>query len=119
MKERGGGVIVNQSSIAAYSGGGAYGVTKLALNGLTLALANEFAPDNIRVNGIAPGITRAESGVRAVSRESQDSLIERQIIKRLGRASDLLGALLFLCSEESSFITGQTLTVDGGLIRRV
>ena len=65
MRERGGGSIVNQSSTAAWMGAGYYGVAKLALNGLTAALARELGPLKIRVNGIAPGPT-APAATRSV-----------------------------------------------------
>jgi 3-oxoacyl-[acyl-carrier protein] reductase len=115
MAGRGGGVIVNVSSNAAYSaGGGAYGTSKLAVNALTISLAEEFAGDNIRVNALAPGVMtqRADSAI-------VQEVVARQIIKRNGRPEDLLGPLLFLCTDRSAFITGQTILVDGGQVRRI
>jgi 3-oxoacyl-[acyl-carrier protein] reductase len=115
MAARGGGVIVNQSSNAAYTtGAGPYGVSKLAVNGLTMTLAEEYAPDGIRVNGIAPGVMtgRGESSVI-------DAAIANQVIRRRGTPGDLVGTLLFLCSDRSAFITGQTILVDGGQARRI
>ena len=118
MRERGGGVIINQSSMAAYSAGGAYGVSKLALNALTVALASEFAPDNIRVNGIAPGLVDSAAAMALLPEDVKQRVIDGQLIKRLGRMTDLASAVLFLCSDESSFITGQTMIVDGGSTKR-
>lgn len=115
MAARGGGVIVNQSSNAAYNtGAGPYGVSKLAVNGLTMTLAEEYAADGIRVNGIAPGVMtgRGESAVI-------EAAIADQVIRRRGTPGDLVGTLLFLCSDRSSFITGQTILVDGGQTRRI
>jgi 3-oxoacyl-[acyl-carrier protein] reductase len=115
MRARGGGAIVNQSSNAAYNtGAGPYGVSKLALNGLTMTLAADFAEDGIRVNGIAPGVMtgRGESKIL-------DAAIGAQLIKRRGTPYDLVGTLLFLCSDRSDFITGQTILVDGGQTRRI
>lgn len=119
MKARGGGVIINQSSMAAYMGRTAYGVSKMALNALTIALANELAPYNIRVNGIAPGMMSSEAAVRDLSEELKQRVLSTQMIKRQGLVADLIGAFIFLCSEESSFMTGQTLLVDGGVVRRL
>jgi len=121
MKERGGGAIINMSSMAAYGGGNAYGVSKLALNALTVGLAAQFAADNIRVNGIAPGLVDSEAAVawwsdpaRAGMEGIDKMLINGQMIKRQGRMDDLANTCLFLCSDDASFITGQTIVVDGG-----
>jgi NAD(P)-dependent dehydrogenase (short-subunit alcohol dehydrogenase family) len=110
MKARGGGVIVNQSSNAAYAFlTGAYGVSKLAISGLTVALAHEFGPDNIRVNGIAPGVMNGR-----IPPESLQMVLSRQLLKRRGAPEDLAGVIVFLCTDASSFMTGQTVIVDGG-----
>jgi NAD(P)-dependent dehydrogenase (short-subunit alcohol dehydrogenase family) len=121
MVARRGSAIVNMSSMAAYSGGNAYGVSKLALNALTVGLASQFAPDGIRVNGIAPGLVDSEAAVawwsdpaRSGMENIDKMLINGQMIKRQGRMDDLANACLFLCSDDASFITGQTLLVDGG-----
>ena len=115
MEARGGGVIINQSSIAAdMPTAGAYGVSKAALNALTAALAAELAPAGIRVNGISPCGVDSEAAMSEMTPERLDLRIASQLIPRQGRMTDLASAMLFLCSEESSFITGQTLVVDGG-----
>lgn len=121
MAARGGGAIVNMSSMAAYGAGGAYAVSKLALNSLTVSLANEFASDGIRVNGIAPGLVDSEAAVawwndeaRAGRAGIDQMIIGGQMIKRQGRMEDLANVCLFLCSDEASFVTGQTILVDGG-----
>ena len=114
MRARGGGAILNQSSMAAWRGVGAYSVSKLALNGVTVSLAREFAGDGIRVNGIAPGYVESEAAKSGLSDDLKRFVLEGQIIKRVGQIEDLIGTVLFLCSEEASFITGQTLLVDGG-----
>ena len=119
MLRRGGGVIINQSSMAAYQPQGSYGVSKLALNALTVALATQLAPDNIRVNGIAPGLVDSAAAMASMEPEAQARVLEGQSIKRLGRMTDLASTVLFLCSEEASFITGQTFLVDGGHTRQV
>jgi NAD(P)-dependent dehydrogenase (short-subunit alcohol dehydrogenase family) len=112
MRARGGGVIVNQSSSGAYMEAGAYTVSKAALNAVTRVLAAEFADDGIRVNGLAPGMMTAQ-----LPPEMIDAMLARQTVRRPGRPDDLIGALLFLCSERSAFVNGQTLLVDGGVAR--
>lgn len=112
MRGRGGGVIVNQSSNGAWIDAGAYTVSKLALNGVTKVLADEFSNDNIRVNGIAPGVMTAKLPEDQVQR-----LLARQTIRRPGQPEDLVGLLLYLCSDESSFMNGQTVVIDGGMAR--
>jgi 3-oxoacyl-[acyl-carrier protein] reductase len=122
IAERGGGAIVNHSSMAAYAGLGAYGVSKLALNALTVSLASEFAPDAIRVNGIAPGLVDSEAAVEWMNDPArvgiEQALVGGQLVKRLGRMDDLADMALFLCSEQASFVTGQTILVDGGFTKK-
>lgn len=111
MRERGGGAIVNQSSMGAYAAlTSAYSVSKLALSGVTVALAHEFAPDGIRVNGIAPGMMTGR-----LPPELVQTIVGRQLIPRRGCAEDLVEVLTLLCSSRSSFMTGQTIHVDGGV----
>lgn len=115
MAARGGGVVINQTSMAAYNKpAGAYGVSKVACSGLTISLAAELAPDNIRVNGIAPGVM-----TQRMSDEAVEQVLNAQLIKRKGTPEDLAGALLYLCSSMSSFVTGVNLLVDGGVVRDV
>ena len=125
MAARGGGAIVNMSSMAAYGGTGAYGVSKLALNSLTVSLAADFAADGIRVNGIAPGLVDSEAAVewwsdpaRAGMEGIDQMLIGQQMIKRQGTMHDLADMCLFLCSDAASFVTGQTILVDGGFTKK-
>jgi 3-oxoacyl-[acyl-carrier protein] reductase len=125
MAARGGGAIVNMSSMAAYGGTGAYGVSKLALNSLTVSLAADFAADGIRVNGIAPGLVDSEAAVewwndpaRAGMEGIDRMLIGQQMIKRQGTMQDLADMCLFLCSDGASFVTGQTILVDGGFTKK-
>jgi NAD(P)-dependent dehydrogenase (short-subunit alcohol dehydrogenase family) len=124
MVSRRGGAIVNLSSMAAYSGGGAYGVSKLALNSLTVGLASAYGDDGIRVNGIAPGLVDSEAAVAwwndpvRSGMNIQQRLVDGQMIKRQGRMDDLAGMALFLCSEDASFVTGQTILVDGGYTKK-
>ncbi len=125
MVRRGGGAIVNMSSMAAYGGSGAYGVSKLALNSLTVSLAADFAVDGIRVNGIAPGLVDSEAAVewwsdpaRAGMEGIDQMLIDQQMIKRQGTMGDLADMCLFLCSDAASFVTAQTILVDGGFTKK-
>ena len=122
MAGRDGAAIVNHSSMAAYSGGNAYAVSKLALNALTVGLAEELAADGIRVNGIAPSLVDSEAAVEWMDDPDragiEDMLVGRQMIHRLGRMDDLANMALFLCSPEASFVTGQTILVDGGFTRK-
>jgi NAD(P)-dependent dehydrogenase (short-subunit alcohol dehydrogenase family) len=125
MAARGGGAVVNMSSMAAYGGTGAYGVSKLALNSLTVSLAADFAADGVRVNGIAPGLVDSEAAVewwndpaRAGMEGIDQLLIGQQMIKRQGTMHDLADMCLFLCSDAASFVTGQTILVDGGWTKK-
>ncbi len=125
MVARGGGAIVNISSMAAYTGAGAYGVSKLALDSLTVSLAADFAADGIRVNGIAPGLVDSEAAVewwndpsRAGMEGIDLMLIGQQMIKRQGSMHDLADMCLFLCSDAASFVTAQTILVDGGFTKK-
>ena len=112
MRERGGGVIVNQSSNGSQMEAGAYTVSKYAIDAVTRVLAAELSEDNIRVNGIAPGMMTAKMPPEQVA-----SLLARQTVRRQGHPDDLVGALLYLCSDDSAFVNGQTITVDGGMAR--
>ncbi|MGH9110941.1 MAG: SDR family oxidoreductase [Acidimicrobiales bacterium] len=114
MAERGGGAIVNQSSTAAWMAGGYYSLAKAALNSLTASLAAELGSRNIRVNAIAPGPTDT-AATRAVV---PDGLIEPMVqglaLKRMGQPTDMVGACLFLLSDDAAWLTGQVIPVDGG-----
>lgn len=115
MRQRGGGAIVNISSIAGYMSPTPYGVSKLAVRGLTIALAGELATDGIRVNAVAPGLTATESAMDDLPQELVDEFVQRlQLVHRVGTMDDIVSAVLFLCSDEASFITGETLKVSGG-----
>ena len=114
---RGGGAIVNQSSVAAWHYASFYGLAKVGMNGLTQQLAHELGYLNIRVNAIAPGPTDT-AATRAVVGELATDLVQAAALKRLGQPSDMVGACLFLLSDEASWITGQVLNIDGGLVFR-
>ncbi len=118
MRERGGGKIVNQVSAGAYPAGTLYGITKLALVGLTTALATELGPEHINVNAIAPGMTESEAGTSLTPPDSpiRQAVEARTPIRAFGATTDLAGALLLLCSPAGDWITGQVLHVDGGWV---
>lgn len=120
MGRGGGGSIVNQSSTAAWMGiSGFYGMAKAALNFLTASLAHELAHRNIRVNAVAPGPTDTAAMNKQVPREFQEPLVASLAIKRLGTPQDHVGPVLFLLSDESAWVTGHVLAVDGGQITRI
>ena len=115
MRERGGGVVLNISSIAGYLSATPYAVSKLTVRGLTVAFATELAPDRIRVNAIAPGLMNTESALADLPTPVIDEFVHKhQLVHRLGRMDDVVTAMMFLCSDEASFITGETLRVSGG-----
>jgi NAD(P)-dependent dehydrogenase (short-subunit alcohol dehydrogenase family) len=113
MQKRGGGSIINQSSTAAYLYSGFYGLAKVGVNGLTQQLAHELGGMNIRVNAIAPGPTDTEA-TRTQAGEAARELVKGLALKRLGQPEDMVGAAIFLLSDESAWVTGQILAVDGG-----
>jgi 3-oxoacyl-[acyl-carrier protein] reductase len=115
MADRGGGVVLNISSMAGYMSATPYAVSKLTVRGLTVAFATELAPDRIRVNAIAPGLMNTENALADLPKPLIDEFVQRlQLVHRLGAMDDVVSAMLFLCSDEASFITGETLKVSGG-----
>lgn len=117
LQARGGGAIVNQSSTAAWMYAGFYALAKIGVNGLTQQLAHELGGMNIRVNAIAPGPTDT-AATRKQAGDAAKDLVKGLALKRMGQPEDMVGACLFLLSEESAWITGQILNVDGGQIFR-
>ena len=124
MREHGGGAIVNLSSLAAFSQypwvpQSSYIAAKSGLNGLTRELAAQWAHYKIRVNSIAPGVFRTEITEPAFADPSPDSLVrkflERTPMQRPGAPGELDNTLIYLLDPRSSFVTGQVITVDGGL----
>lgn len=119
MQARGGGAIVNQSSSAAWTAGDFYSVAKAGVNALTLSLARELGPHNIRVNAVAPGPTDTEAMRTSVKPERVQQLIDAMPLKRMGTTDDIVNGCLFLLSDEASWVTGQMLSIDGGSILRL
>ncbi len=115
MRSRGGGAVLNISSIASHLSSSPYGVSKLAVRGLTIAFASELSPDRIRVNAIAPGLMATENALDGLPQELIDDFVNnRQLVHRLGTMDDIVSTALYLLSDEASFITGETLKVSGG-----
>jgi 3-oxoacyl-[acyl-carrier protein] reductase/7-alpha-hydroxysteroid dehydrogenase len=115
MKENNGGVILNTSSMVSIYGqpsGVGYPTSKFAVNGLTKSLSRELAPSNIRVNAVAPGITKTDM-VAALPQEMIEPLIKTIPLGRIGEPRDIANAFLFLASDMASYITGVILSVDG------
>ena len=115
MKERHGGVILNTSSMVskyAQPGGVAYPTSKFAVNGMTLSLARELAGDGIRVNAVAPGITKTDM-VAKLPEQMIAPLIAQIPLGRIGEPEDIANAFVFLASDMASYISGQVLGVDG------
>jgi NAD(P)-dependent dehydrogenase (short-subunit alcohol dehydrogenase family) len=124
MLERGGGSIVSTASISGLVAGDgpdtpSYTATKGALVNLTRELAVRWAARGVRVNAIAPGYFPTEMTAADLETESGRSFVEQRTpLGRPGRIEELDGALLFLASDASSYVTGQTLVVDGGWTAR-
>jgi NAD(P)-dependent dehydrogenase (short-subunit alcohol dehydrogenase family) len=118
MLETGGGSIVCLSSISGLAGQAqqaAYGPAKFVATGLTKHLAVEWADRGIRVNAVAPGTILTEA-VAELPDEYKEPMLEAHPVGRLGEPAEVANAILFLASDEASFITGAILPVDGGYL---
>ena len=120
MGEQGGGRIINITTVGAVRGGagmGVYHASKAALNMLTKCMAVEWAPLNVNVNAVGPGLTKTAFSQPIWSNPSLEQMITTRVPKgRLAEPEEIVGAVLFLCSEDSSFITGESIYVDGGTL---
>lgn len=111
------GVIINISSMWGIVGSScevAYSTSKAAVIGFTKALAKEVGPSGIRVNCVAPGMIDTKMN-NTLTQEDKNALINETPLNRMGTTEDVANAVLFLASNDASFITGQVITVDGGL----
>jgi NAD(P)-dependent dehydrogenase (short-subunit alcohol dehydrogenase family) len=119
MAERGGGSVIIVSSIGGLRGStviGAYGISKAADFSLCRSLAGEWGPKNVRVNCIAPGLVKTDFA-RALW-ENEDLLARRTAttpLRRIGEPHEIAGAVVYLASDASTFMTGQTIVIDGGV----
>ncbi|MFP1778097.1 SDR family NAD(P)-dependent oxidoreductase [Lonsdalea quercina] len=112
------GIIVNISSINScrgHKGVSVYSLSKAAIDGWTRSLAKELGGLNIRINSVVPGFFDS-SLVSYLTEERKKQILKRTALDRLGTVKDVGDTVLFLCSESASFITGQSITVDGGIL---
>ncbi len=120
MLQQGGGVIVNNSSIygiSADANASAYCASKHGVSGLTRSVALEVADKNIRVNAVCPGFTRTPMTAAALDDEVDGArIMGLSPMKRAGQPAEIAAAVVWMCSDAASFVTGQTLSVDGGVI---
>lgn len=121
MQRRKSGSIICTSSVSAQRGGGIlggphYSAAKAGVLGLARAMAREFGADNIRVNSITPGLIATDIIRGKLSEERKGEIAEQIPLARLGRADDIAGAVVFLASDLSSYCTGITLDVNGGML---
>ncbi|MBQ8931961.1 MAG: SDR family oxidoreductase [Ruminiclostridium sp.] len=118
MKENGGGCIINTSSMVAKEGqvsGVGYPTSKFAVNGLTISLSRELGKYNIRVNAVAPGVTRTDM-VAALPEEMVARVAANIPMGRVGEPSEVANCFLFLASDMASYVSGTVLNVDGATI---
>jgi 3-oxoacyl-[acyl-carrier protein] reductase len=121
MVARGGGAIVNVASVTFYWGEAglvSYVASKGAVIGFTRSLAREAGPEGIRVNAVAPGaFPTAATAIHADQDALWNNVLEAQSIKRRGEVEDVARAIAFFAGDDSGFVSGQTLLVDGGWMR--
>jgi len=118
MKENGGGSIINTSSMVSLYGqpsGVGYPTSKFAVNGMTKSLARELAKDQIRVNAVAPGVTRTDM-VASLPPEMVQRISAGIPLGRVGEPEEVANCFLFLASDMASYVTGTVLSVDGAMM---
>jgi NAD(P)-dependent dehydrogenase (short-subunit alcohol dehydrogenase family) len=125
MREQGSGSIVNCSSLGGLIGGarrGTYHAAKHAVIGLTKSAALEYATRGIRVNAVCPGMIQTPMSDQMIAEgqgEELDAMLKTYVsMKRLGRPEEIADAVLWLCSSAASYVTGQSISVDGGFVMR-
>ena len=124
MLQNGGGAIVNTSSVAGLvaspASGSAYTASKHGVLGLTKSAALEYAQSGIRINAVCPGVIQTAMVERHIARhpEIEQSLLAAQPGGRMGTADEVAAAVVWLCSDAASFVTGHPMVVDGGFISR-
>jgi len=121
MRQQSGGSIVCMSSVSAQRGGGIFGgphysAAKAGVLGLAKAMARELGPDKVRVNSIAPGLIHTDITGGLMQDDRRHAIIDGIPLGRLGEAQDVANAALFLASDLSSYLTGITLDVNGGML---
>ena len=119
FRRAGGGAIVNLSSISAIRGGGIFGgphysAAKAGVMGLTRAMAREFAPENIRVNAVAPSLIETDIFAGKMPAERLAQIAADIPMGRIGRPDDVAGVLLFLASDLAGYVTGEVIKITGG-----
>ncbi len=117
MKEQGGGCIINTSSTVSINGqasGVGYPTSKFAVNGMTISLARELGKDNIRVNAVAPGVTKTDM-VAALPEQMISAISSTIPLGRMGEPDETADAFLYLASDMASYVTGEILAVDGAV----
>jgi len=122
LVKRGGGSVVFVSSILAYQHMdylGVYSITKQAMLGVIKTLATEMASENVRINGIAPGIIKTKFSQSLRGDGVKDEILERIPMGRFGTVEDCAGAVSFLLSDDASYITGDIITITGGMPSRL
>jgi NAD(P)-dependent dehydrogenase (short-subunit alcohol dehydrogenase family) len=122
MRGRDGAAIVNIASVAHEKGGGAignvwYGATKAAVVAMTRGLGRELGPQGIRVNAIAPAVVETDMVRDALTPQLREKALARIPLGRFAQADEVARVAVFLASEAASFITGETIAVDGGFLR--
>jgi len=120
MIRKGSGIIVNLSSIAARNGGGPgatiYSAAKAAVSTITKGLAKELAPKGIRVNAVSPGTVDNDFHGKFSTREALNGMLAATPAGRLGTNEEVADTILFLCSDDSRYIYGQTIEINGGML---
>ncbi len=122
MDAAGGGAVLNISSMAGENKNqrmASYGSSKAAVNHLTRNVAFDLGPKNIRVNAIAPGAIRTQALASVLTPEIEKAMLKHTPLGRLGEASDIANAALFLCAPASRWVSGQVLTVSGGGVQEL